>query len=338
MKDYIQEFLKYIISVRNYSDQTERSYRNDLSQFRQFLSKDFLMTDFSAVNNLMLRSFLAYLKGKNYQKTTIARKVASIKSFFKFLATIRVIENSPMILVRSPRTDKKLPNFLTQTEMKNIIKEPHDHPPTFRKDEGKLIALRDTVILELLYSSGLRVSELVNLKVKDIDFNSAVIHILGKGKQERLVPVGSYAMKALEEYLKKREQAAKRATAGMQKLRADFNSHLFLNRFGNPLSDRSVRKEIARYRQAIGLNKKVSPHTFRHTFATHLLENGADLRSVQELLGHKSISTTQIYTHVTTSRLKEVYNKTHPRAYKIKNGWRCPHIQHILMPSEPSQF
>jgi tyrosine recombinase XerC len=320
--NYVEQFTDYIISVRDYSPETTRSYRNDLLQFSRFLKTDFPSTDFSQITNLVIRSYLVFLKQQGYQKTSLARKVATLKSFFKFLNQKRIIENNPLVLIRSPRIDKKLPDFLTESETKDMLAQPGMTPPKFRPHEGQLISLRDTVILELLYSSGLRVSELVRLRIRDIDFNSSIAHIYGKGRRERLVPIGSYALQAIEIYLgarKKEIMARSKQSSETSNNPSDQNSYLFLNRFGNHLSDRSVRNEIARYSIDSGLtNKRISPHTFRHTFATHMLDHGADLRSVQELLGHKNISTTQIYTHVTTNRLKEVYASAHPRARKSK--------------------
>jgi len=380
MADYINQFIEYISSVRNYSPETVRSYQSDLVQFNAFLKSQFPSVDFAGITNLVIRSYLVALKEKNYQKTSLARKVATLKSFFKFLAQKRVIENNPITLIRSPRINKKLPDFMTESEVGNMIHQPTIQAPKFRPNEGRTVALRNAAILELLYSCGLRVSELAQLKIKDIDFNSSVAHILGKGRKERIVPVGSFAMKAIENYLTAREKEAQtnknkavakqkpelrsRPRAVSRRLKrselsasvttsieraselsanvttsieraselsanvttsagkaSELNSYLFLNRFGGGLTDRSVRNEVARYRLSTGLtNKRISPHTFRHTFATHLLDHGADLRSVQELLGHKSISTTQIYTHITTNRLKEVYNQAHPRARKTKIG------------------
>ncbi|MEK7310089.1 MAG: tyrosine recombinase XerC [Planctomycetota bacterium] len=360
MADYVNQFIEYISSVRNYSRETVRAYHTDLMQFSAFLKPQFPSADFADITNLVIRSYLVFLKEKNYQKTSLARKVATLKSFFKFLAQKRLVANNPITLIRSPRINKKLPDFMTESEVKNMVHQPVIQAPKFRPNEGRMVALRDAAILELLYSCGLRVSELTQLKIKDIDFNSSVAHILGKGRKERIVPVGSFAMKAIENYLtargkeaqdnknqqephmankavaKQKPELRSRPGAFSQRLKrselsasvttiteraSEQNSHLFLNRFGGGLTDRSVRNEIARYRLGTGLtNKRISPHTFRHTFATHLLDHGADLRSVQELLGHKSISTTQIYTHITTNRLKEVYNQAHPRARKTKIG------------------
>jgi len=313
MSDYIADFINYISSVRNLSPETVRSYRADLGQFSGFLGREFPASDITQLNTLVMRSYLMSLKKRQYRKSSLARKVAALKSFFKFLARERVIENNPLLLIRSPKIDKRLPNFMTEPEVKEFINNPEMHPPKFRPQEGRMIALRDKVILELLYSSGLRVSELVQIKLGDIDFNSGMVHIRGKGRQERLVPIGSFALKAIEGYLDARNKESKKNPG----YKSEPNSYLFLNRFGGRLSDRGVRLEINRYRLLSGAaNRKISPHTFRHTFATHLLDHGADLRSVQELLGHKNISTTQIYTHITTGRLKEVYKKAHPRAGK----------------------
>jgi tyrosine recombinase XerC len=322
MADYINQFIEYISSVRSYSQETVRAYHTDLAQFSAFLQSQFPSVDFAGITNLSIRSYLVSLKEKNYQKASLARKVATLKSFFKFLAQKQIIGNNPITLIRSPRINKKLPDFMTESEVKNMVHQPVIQPPKFRPNEGRMVALRDAAIMELLYSCGLRVSELAQLKIKDIDFNSSVAHILGKGRKERIVPIGSFAMKAIESYLTAREKESHTNKSKMAaKQKPGQNSNLFLNRFGEGLTDRSVRNEIARYRLGTGLtNKRISPHTFRHTFATHLLDHGADLRSVQELLGHKSISTTQIYTHITTNRLKEVYNQAHPRARKSKTG------------------
>ncbi|MDI6733625.1 MAG: site-specific integrase, partial [Planctomycetota bacterium] len=232
MAERIEYFLTYLESVRNYSHETIRSYRNDLKQFRDFLQERFSIADPSQaeqISNLIVRSYLVFLKERQYQKTTITRKVATLKSFFKFLTRKRIANNNPMLLIRSQRVNKKLPDFMTESEVENIIKQPLIHPPKYRPREGRLISLRNLAILELLYSSGLRVSELANLKIRDIDFNSSVAHILGKGRKERLVPIGSFAMKSIEEYLKTREDFAREnlgargrpAEAGKTRLRRE---------------------------------------------------------------------------------------------------------------------
>lgn len=302
MSDYLNEFIRYL-NTRNASPETIRAYQEDLTQFFQFL-KEAVKTSFnpSTTDGLLLRQYLLYLKGKNLQKTSLARKIATLKAFFKFLVKMEVSQVNPTTILRSPRLDKKLPDFLSENEMERIIDEP---------DLSRLMGLRDRAILEILYSTGIRVSELVNLRVRDVDLASSLAYILGKGKRERLAPIGSYAIQALENYLYARQ--SQRQTIAP-------TAWLFFNKRGGHLTDRSVRRIVAGYGRRAGMSgKKVSPHTLRHSFATHLLDRGADLRSVQELLGHQNIATTQIYTHITTRRLKEVYRTAHPRA-KVKTG------------------
>jgi len=300
---YLKEFIRHL-NTRNASPETIRAYQEDLSQFSQFLT-EIAKTSFnpSDVDGLLLRQYLLYLKQKSLQKTSVARKIATLKAFFKFLVRMEINKHNPATLLRSPRLDKKLPDFLTENEMTKLIDEP---------DLSQLMGVRDRAILEMLYSTGIRVSELVGLRVRDVDLASSLAHILSKGKRERLVPMGSHAIKALENYLYARQ--GQRQTIAPQ-------AWLLFNRRGGRLTDRSIRRIIAGYSRRIGMSlKKVSPHTLRHSFATHLLDRGADLRSVQELLGHQNIATTQIYTHVTTRRLKEVYRKAHPRAKATKTG------------------
>lgn len=301
--NYLKEFIRYL-NTRNASPETIRAYQEDLRQFFQFLTK-VIKTSFnpSTTDRLLFRQYLLYLKQNNLQKTSIARKIATLKAFFKFLVKMEISQINPTTILRSPRLDKKLPNFLSENEMVQVIDQP---------DLSQLLGLRDRAILEILYSTGIRVSELANLRVRDVDLASSLAHILGKGKRERLAPMGSYAIKALEAYLYARQ--GQRQTIAPQ-------SWLLFNRRGGHLTDRSVRRIVASYGRRAGMSfKKVSPHTLRHSFATHLLDRGADLRSVQELLGHQNIATTQIYTHVTTRRLKEVYRKAHPRAKATKTG------------------
>lgn len=310
--DYLHKFIRYL-NTRNASPETIRAYQEDLAQFFRFLSrpdpsnnrKASVKTSFNpaTVNGLLLRQYLIYLKQKNLQKTSIARKIATLKAFFKFLVKMELSRTNPTIILRSPRLDKRLPDFLSENEMVQVIDQP---------DLSQLIGLRDRAILEMLYSTGIRVNELVNLRVRDVDLASSLAHVLGKGKRERLTPIGRPAIKALENYLYSRQD--QRQTIAPQ-------SWLFLNRRGGHLTDRSVRRIVVGYSRRAGISfKKISPHTLRHSFATHLLDRGADLRSVQELLGHQNIATTQIYTHVTTRRLKEVYRKAHPRAKAAKTG------------------
>ncbi|MGR3303483.1 MAG: tyrosine recombinase, partial [Candidatus Scalindua sp.] len=251
---------------------------------------------------LLLRKFLAVLRTKNYSKTTIARKLASIRSFFKFLIQEGELVSNPFEVLRTPKQDKKLPHFLSISDVDVLLKTP---------DCSNSMGLRDLAMLETLYSTGIRVSELVGLDEKDIDFFGGMIKVTGKGKKERIVPIGSHAIKALNEYLNSESKRKKYEKKKVSQISG--NEPLFLNKYGNRLTARSVGRSLDKYLKMSGINLLTSPHTFRHSFATHLLDKGADLRSVQELLGHSSLSTTQIYTHITTERLKAVYEKAHPR-------------------------
>ncbi len=296
IKKWLGSFLEYLRHTKGYSPETLRAYRSDLFQFVGFCNKN--VSSLATIDRLTLRAYLAHLKKSSTPKSsTVTRKLSSLKSFFKFLYQTSRIKVNPAIFLRSPKTEKRLPCFLSEKEMTMLIDQP---------DISKLNGLRDRTVLEILYSTGMRINELVNIKLKDIDFSNGVARVLGKGRKERLVPLGSYALKAIENYLEARKKMGQ------------FDGHnawLFLNLRGKKLTDRSIRRHLLGYARRAGLvNKHISPHTLRHSFATHLLDRGADLRSVQELLGHKNVVTTQIYTHVTARRLKEVYNRTHPRA------------------------
>ena len=303
MNPLLRKFLTYVEHERNFSAHTVRCYAADLAQFAQFLCNGDSEDD---VDNhevserirkaapLDLRRYLADLKRANYSRATIARKLATLRSFYKFLAREGEVPRNPVKLIRAPRQERRLPKFLQPGEVERLL-------AATKGDD--LLALRDAAILEVLYSTGMRVSEVVALDLEHIDPIGEVVRVRGKGKRERLAPLGSYALRALERYLAARADAApidKKA--------------IFVNRHGRRLSTRSVRRKLAKYLAIAGLDPKVSPHTLRHSFATHMLERGADLRAVQELLGHRSLSTTQIYTHVTAGRLKEIYESAHPRA------------------------
>lgn len=289
IQGFIDRYLAYIENDRNYSPQTLRAYRNDLGQYLSFLKGE-VCTDLAGVTRLQLRKYLAFLKKKNPSKTTVARKLASIRSLYKFLCQHGILEYNPVEQIKTPKTDKKLPGFMSINDTEILLNQP---------DTGNLPGLRDKAIMETLYSTGMRVSELVGINIADVDFHSGVVKVLGKGRKERILPMGNHALNAIQSYLEKRN--------------AD-NEALFLNKFHGRLTERSVARMIEKYMKKAAMHLRVSPHTFRHSFATHLLDNGADLRAVQEFLGHSSLSTTQIYTHVTTERLKQVYDKTHPRA------------------------
>jgi len=245
------------------------------------------------VDHLTLRKFLAHLRSKQYAKRTMARKLAAIRSFFKFLHREGYLKANPTSSVFTPKLDKKLPHFLDTSSVVKLIESP---------DIKDALGLRDRAIMETLYGSGIRVSELVGLNVDRIDFLSGVLKVMGKGRKERLAPIGEKALGIIRNYLDKRPTA-----------KGDRHA-VFLNKSGTRLRDRSVRRIINKYIRCTSIKEKVSPHTLRHSFATHLLDRGADLRSVQELLGHMNLSTTQIYTHITPERLKTAYDKAHPRA------------------------
>lgn len=282
----LKEFINYIKYQRNYSSHTVSAYRADLEQFFSFAGYDIDSVDID-----FLRKYLFHLKlNKNYGSRSISRKIAAIKSFFKFLAKRGYIKKNPALLICSPRLPERLPSFLTYKEVENILESANG------KDEA---GLRDRAIMELLYSSGLRVGELVSLKIEDINIPEGTVKVRGKGNKERIVPIGSYALNSIFEYLKKRSIA-----------RTPF---IFLNKKGGRITSRSVERIVNKYAKLAGISKKVTPHVFRHSFATHLLDRGADLRTVQEMLGHSDIVTTQIYTHVTVQRLKQLYEKHSPR-------------------------
>ncbi len=291
---FVKEFMEKLKHEKSFSRHTLRAYHNDLAQFDSFL-KDEKCKNLKRINHLLLRKFLAILRSRNYSRTTIVRKLASLRSFFKFLNQEGILELNPFEILRTPKQTKKLPYFLSINDVDTLLKTP---------DESDIFGLRDRAILETLYSTGIRVSELVGLNEEDVDLYGGMIKVQGKGKKERLVPIGSYAIKAIKEYnnSKKKKNSSQR------------NTPLFLNKYGARLSSRSVARSLDKYLKMTGINLTTSPHTFRHSFATHMLDKGANLRSVQELLGHSNLSTTQIYTHVTTERLKQVYDKTHPRA------------------------
>ncbi len=292
MDAHAQSFLKFLESEKNASLHTIKNYSVDLREFSSSINKKKI----NEVDYVDIRGFLARLKDKNYSKSSISRKLACIRSFFKFLARESVIQNNPATGIATPKREKKLPDFLEPEEVVRMLDAPS-------KDswEGK----RDRAIMETLYSSGLRVSELVGLNVDDLDFFSALVRVRGKGKKERIVPMGQPALKAVQDYNQARPPRTR--DHGLKK-------PLFLNRSGGRLTDRSIRRMLLKYGRTTALKKDVSPHMLRHSFATHMLDKGADLRSVQELLGHENLSTTQIYTHVTTKRLKEAYEAAHPRA------------------------
>lgn len=290
MKRYIEKFRNYLAVEKNYSPHTIKNYMVDLEEFSSFVGNEALEN----VNYLTLRKFLAHLRSRSLAKRSIGRKLSSIRTFFKFLHREGFMKSNPAAGISTPKMDKKLPIFLDEKEIVKFITAP---------DKKNFTGARDRAILETLYSAGIRVSELVGINIHNVDFVNGVIKVLGKGRKERLAPVGNKAIEAIRNYLDYRN---------IKKWNS--KDALFLNKSGKRLSDRHVRRIVDKYIKVLSRKEHVSPHTLRHSFATHLLNRGADLRIVQELLGHKNLSTTQIYTHVTTERLKSVYSKAHPRA------------------------
>ncbi|MHC4553202.1 MAG: tyrosine recombinase XerC [Planctomycetota bacterium] len=320
----IQEFSNYLKFEKHFSAHTAKCYSADLDQYVGFLttqdntnspqanpwdtnsggtatatetqtavSVDKLLLD-ADVNTV--RRFMASLADQQYSKSTTARKLATLRSFYKFLVKRDYVSSNPVTSIKTPKQDKKLPKFLSLEEVQRLL----NTPPA-----NTWLGARDRAILEVLYCTGMRVSELVALNMDDVDFLSEVIHIRGKGKKERISPIGTNALRQIQGYMEYRNKRMAN--------NADFDGKvLFANKHGQRLSTRSVRRKMDKYLVEAGLDPSISPHTLRHSFATHMLNNGADLRSVQELLGHQSLSTTQIYTHVSTTRMNEQYQDAHP--------------------------
>jgi len=296
------QYLNYIKSERSYSPHTIVAYSHDLQQFYDFLEKNFGLDKCAPkeVDRQKLRSFLANLKNQQLKATTLNRKITCLKSFFKFLFVNKIIQTNPAIGLYSLKTDKKIPATISYEHIKEAI----DHI-----DTSDIIGLRDRVILELFYGTGIRLSELTNLRISDIDMVNNVIRVLGKGKKERIVPLGKIAKSTIQAYLRRRHELLP------EKSNQNANNNLLLNRYGNTLTSRGVQRRVAKYLLLVATSG-AHPHSLRHSFATHLLDAGADLVAVKELLGHSSLSTTQIYTHVSSERLKKIYKQSHPRADK----------------------
>ncbi|MCK5256654.1 MAG: tyrosine recombinase XerC [Deltaproteobacteria bacterium] len=303
MDTLIEKFENYICVERNLSLHTRRNYISDLKQFNDFLKREYPKTKYEAIDNTIIRSYLGFLYKKN-RKSSIARKLASLRTFFKFLLRAGILKKNPASLVSTPRLEKYIPSFLSIDETFILLEMP---------DVTTFAGIRDTAIMEILYSSGLRVSELVEMDENDLDLNLGIIKVMGKGKKERIVPVGSKAIEALKSYLNSHKRRKKIPPP------SSLNPPVFLNQRGGRLTARSVARIINRYIEQCGLLKNISPHTLRHTFATHMLDAGADLRAIQELLGHVSLSTTQKYTHVSIDKLMEVYDKAHPKSREKTN-------------------
>jgi tyrosine recombinase XerC len=288
MDRYIEKFIRYLEIEKNYSKYTISNYQLDLEGFKKFLGDSAL----EKIDYLVLRKYLAILKEKNLKNRTVGRHLSTLRSFFKFLIREGYLKNNPIASLSSPRQERPLPLFLTEEEVTKLI-----GAVKLNDERG----FRDRAVVETFYSTGIRVSELVGLNIEDVDFIAGIVKVMGKGKKERIVPIGDIALSAIRAYLERRK---KQQEAGA----------LFLNKSRKRITDRGVRNLMDKYIRIASIRQGVSPHTLRHSFATHLLNRGADLRSVQELLGHVNLSTTQVYTHLTTEKLKKVYDKAHPRA------------------------
>ena len=287
-RNSIEPFIDYLSIERGLSPNTLQAYRRDLCQFRDWLKKEFLQVDSALIGN-----YLATLREKGNKSRTLNRKLSVVRMFYKFLYTEGKIDHNPVEGVSSPRLGRKIPSFLSEKEVEALLEA-----PSVDEQYGS----RDRAILEVVYGAGLRISELVNLNLTDVNLKGGWVKVLGKGSKERIVPLGREACRWVRIYLRKR------------RIETTDKLSLFCNRYGKRLSRQACWKIIKKYSQKAGITKKISPHTLRHSFATHLLSRDADLRFVQELLGHTNISTTQIYTHITQERLKKVYKKYHPRA------------------------
>lgn len=292
----VRDYLQYLRAERNYSPNTIKAYRVDILEFYGFLEKNYPNLSAEKCTKLVIRDYFAFLQSARLRRASVIRKIEAVRSFFKYLSLEERLEKNPFLSLSTPKRESRIPVFLSEAEVRKLFEMPEINP-------------RDRAMLELLYSCGLRISELVGLNAGDVDFIGGVVRVWGKGSRERIVPIGDTSLIALKEYQKNTDKKYPAGPRARESARG-----LFLNKSGTRISQRGARKAIARWFKLAGFAKKVSPHTLRHSFATHLLDRGCDLRSVQEMLGHKSLATTQIYTHVTAESLKRVYDKAHPRA------------------------
>ena len=296
MERLIDEFIDYLKNVRNYSSHTCKNYYKDLIEYGTFLKVENL--DYSDMNYDLSLNYLVFLNKRKDSKATISRKLSSLRSFYKYLVKNEKVKTNPFLLVSSPKKEKRIPKFINYNDMDEIFNVPDINTP---------IGLRDRLILEILYSSGIRVSELVNIKIKDIDFSNRTILILGKGNKERMVSFDEYALDVMNLYMKNSRNTL---------LESISSEYLVVGKKQSKLTTRRVEQIVDDIIKKTSLKLNVTPHMFRHTFATHLLDNGCDLLAVQELLGHESLATTEIYTHVSNEHLRNVYLKCHPRNKK----------------------
>ncbi len=296
MRRRVFDFLQYLKHEKNTSPHTERSYLSDLDQFFDFLGT----MDLASVDHLFLRQFLAHLMKLDVRKSSIARKLSTLRTFFKYLNRQGVLTANPARLVSTPRREKRLPVVLTADDAQRLMEAPRG-----KKTGVPGVELRDRAVLETLYSTGIRASELIGMNHEDIDVHDRLIRIRGKGRKERVVPIGHKALDAIDAYVRSKPVGTEL-------------SAVFSGPAGKRLTARTVQRILENYRKKLGLQQKASPHTLRHSFATHMLESGADLRAIQELLGHASLSTTQRYTHLNLDSLMDVYDRAHPKARKQK--------------------
>jgi tyrosine recombinase XerC len=290
----LEGFIAYLKHEKNASPHTIANYRSDLLQLEQYLDKKKLKL--KEIDNIVLRGFLALLYDRGEKKSTVGRKLAAIRSFFQFCMRKRWMDDNPAKVVATPKQDKPVPSFLSEEEMQEFLDLPQTTKP---------LDMRDKAMLELLYATGIRVSELVGISLEDVKFTERLIRVKGKGKKERLVPFGRLAEESLRSYLRVRQSIHKGKVE---------ETPLFLNYRGKRISPRSVERTVDKYIQRSAVQRKISPHSLRHSFASHLLGRGADLRVIQELLGHESLATTQKYTHLDLKHLLDVYRKSHPRS------------------------
>lgn len=295
INNILMDYLHYLKVERGLSENTINSYGIDLKLFLEYLRENEIPS-FKQVNKEVIVNYMQSEKNNNKANSSILRSVSSLRKFFQYLAQEKIIEKDPMLLIDTPKKKQHLPQVLTKEEVEKLLRSPNT---------GQVLGLRDRAMLELMYATGLRISEIINLKLKDLHLTMGTLQTLGKGHKERIVPVGDEAIKWVNRYLEE---------ARPKLLKQKRSNYLFLNFHGNNLTRQGVWKNLKAEVRKAGIQKNITPHTLRHSFATHILENGADLRIVQELLGHADISTTQIYTHLSNKQLADIYNRAHPRA------------------------
>jgi len=296
MREYIIKFIEELQYEKNYSKLTLNGYLSDLDLFLEYLNENNIKK-YKDITYDDIRLFISYLYNQRYTNKTISRYISSIRSFFKYLKNNNIINTNPMLLISNPKLSKKLPKYLNSNDLEKLLNA---------YDNNNYIGIRNSLILEMLYSTGIRVSEIINIKLDDISITERSIKITGKGSKERIVYFGSRCTQLIKLYLDKT----------YNKININNLEQLFLSKTGKKISDREVRKIVSDAAIISGVEMNVSPHVLRHTFATHMLSDGADLRSVQELLGHENLSTTQIYTHLTSEKIRNTYLNAHPRARK----------------------